>query len=198
MVTPADKQRCRTHYRKERAAFTENPERLRRLDAQLRDHLRELLCSFAPSAIAAYAPLPGEPGGPELVEFLSSLVPTVWLPISHPGGILEWTIYQGRKSMRPGRFGISEPTGDRHPTSCLFDCPIILIPALACSPAGLRMGQGSGYYDRTLAELRSHPTPPRIVALLHPWEIRDDVPAEPHDERVDLILTAEGPRYPQR
>ncbi|MCF4006768.1 5-formyltetrahydrofolate cyclo-ligase [Corynebacterium uropygiale] len=197
MVTAEEKHRRRSQYRTERAALAHDDEHLRHLNAQLLTHIRQVLDATSPTSIAAYCPLPGEPGGPDLVENLHRTVPTVWLPISLPGGVLNWTAYQGADAMRPGALGISEPAGPREPTRRLLDCPLILIPALACHPSGVRMGQGAGYYDRALAELRRHPNPPKVIALLHPGEIREDVPIEPHDQPVDLILTAEGPVSPR-
>jgi 5-formyltetrahydrofolate cyclo-ligase len=52
------------------------------------------------------------------------------------------------------------------------------------------MGRGGGSYDRALA--RVAPTA-FTVALLHDGELLDSVPSEPHDRRVQAVITpAEG------
>ena len=67
-----------------------------------------------------------------------------------------------------------------HPTP-----PVTLLPALALTPAGQRLGQGGGYYDRYLAH---HPdTFP--VALVYDIQLTDHLPTDPHDQPVRLILT---------
>ncbi len=66
---------------------------------------------------------------------------------------------------------------------------VLLIPALAVDPAGYRLGQGGGSYDRTLP--RARPDAP-VVAMVFPDEVVAQVPREPHDRRVDAVLTADG------
>jgi 5-formyltetrahydrofolate cyclo-ligase len=51
---------------------------------------------------------------------------------------------------------------------------------------GTRLGRGGGYYDRALAHARSDAL---LVAVLFDEELRDDVPAGPHDRRVTAVVT---------
>jgi 5-formyltetrahydrofolate cyclo-ligase len=60
----------------------------------------------------------------------------------------------------------------------------VLVPALAVDRSGVRLGRGGGSYDRALASHRSHAP---VIALLHPGELVEDLPAEPHDVRVDAV-----------
>ena len=50
-------------------------------------------------------------------------------------------------------------------------------------------GRGGGYYDRALAHARAGAT---VVALVFDDEFVDDLPAEPHDRRVDAVVTPSG------
>lgn len=153
--------------------------------------------SGTPTSIAAYVPRRGEPGGSILLNALHTQSPHILLPISGEDGVLEWSAYRGEVEVRPGRLSISEPTGERLPTSALTGCDVIFVPALACTPDGIRLGKGGGYYDRALAELDeiTDGDPPSTAVLLYNGEIRDDLPVEKHDRPVDIIITPNGIRY---
>ncbi|MDK8764604.1 5-formyltetrahydrofolate cyclo-ligase [Corynebacterium minutissimum] len=136
--------------------------------------------------VAAYYPLGTEPGGSEFVETIKAACAEVYLPISAPKGLLLWTRYDGPDSMRPGALGIAEPQGERHSSAILATVDLILAPAMAVSPSGMRLGKGAGYYDRALSPLPTGHPP--VVALVHSTEVRE-VPFEKHDRPVDGILT---------
>ena len=69
---------------------------------------------------------------------------------------------------------------------------LILVPLLAFDVHGGRLGQGGGYYDRTLAALRSRDPRPAFVGLAFAGQQADTLPHEPHDERLDGVLTEAG------
>ena len=50
------------------------------------------------------------------------------------------------------------------------------------------MGQGGGYYDRTITALRAL-KPVWVVGLAYAGQERAEIPMEPHDQRLDAILT---------
>ncbi len=62
---------------------------------------------------------------------------------------------------------------------------LILVPGLAFTRDGHRLGRGRGYYDRLLARL---PRTKRIGVCFE-CQLVDDIPTEPHDMRVDEIVT---------
>ncbi|MGV1037654.1 MAG: 5-formyltetrahydrofolate cyclo-ligase [Candidatus Nanopelagicales bacterium] len=63
-------------------------------------------------------------------------------------------------------------------------CEVVIVPALAISDSGQRLGQGGGYYDRMFAGFVDSHGPLRL-ALVGPGEARDDLKIEPHDQLVD-------------
>jgi len=68
---------------------------------------------------------------------------------------------------------------------------VLLVPALAVDGAGHRIGKAGGFYDRLLAD-RERLAPaarPLVVAVVHDDELLDAIPTEPHDERVDAVVT---------
>lgn len=158
------------------------PETIRSEDSAIISHAAALLRSLAPSetAVAAYSPLQGEPGGSLLLDALHGEASSLLLPISLPDGQLDWARYEGRLALTPGVLGISEPTGARLGPDALQSCRLILIPALGVSPEGVRLGKGGGFYDRALAQFVDSDDPPLTAVLLYNGEIRDDIPVEEH------------------
>ena len=70
---------------------------------------------------------------------------------------------------------------------------LILMPGLAFSRAGHRLGRGRGYYDRYLARCReTQQRPPVTVALAFSEQLVDEVPVEQTDVPVDLVLCPGG------
>ncbi len=80
--------------------------------------------------------------------------------------------------------GIPEPIGD---TPVAEDrTALVLMPGLAFTKQGDRMGYGGGFYDRFLAEEPDHPT----LALCYDFQIVDSLPTEEFDIPVDTVLWA--------
>lgn len=64
---------------------------------------------------------------------------------------------------------------------------LILMPGLAFDREGNRIGYGGGFYDKYLD---AHPdTCFRKVALGFDFQLYDSIPTEPHDEKMDLVIT---------
>ena len=92
----------------------------------------------------------------------------------------------------PGPFGLREPPPEA--PAVLPD--LLLVPCLAFSPEGFRLGYGGGYYDRTLAALRA--AEPRAgrpaVGLAFAAQ---ELPFRPeaYDQKLDYVLTEHGLRH---
>ena len=68
---------------------------------------------------------------------------------------------------------------------------MVLVPALAVSSTGMRLGRGGGSYDRALGRV---PVGTFTCALLYDEEVGVDVPVEPHDRPVHYAATPSGVR----
>ena len=80
--------------------------------------------------------------------------------------------------------GIPEPIADEPVAE--DKTALVLMPGLAFTKSGDRMGYGGGFYDRFLAEEPNHPT----VALCYEFQIVDSLPTEEYDIPVDMVLWA--------
>ena len=82
-----------------------------------------------------------------------------------------------------GQFGALEP-GPGCPLVPLNQLDLVLVPGVAFDLAGRRLGRGKGFYDRLLAEVRGHK-----CGVAFDEQIVAELPEEPHDVRVDSIVT---------
>ncbi len=88
------------------------------------------------------------------------------------------------------------PFGARVPASGDWLAPeVLIVPLLAFDARGYRLGYGGGFYDRTLERLRAERT---TVAIGYAWATQqvDEVPTEPTDQKLDLIVTEAGTIHP--
>ena len=81
-----------------------------------------------------------------------------------------------------GYAGIPEPVADGPVAE--DKGALVLMPGLAFTKAGDRMGYGGGFYDRFLANEPNHPT----VALCYAFQIVESIPTEEFDIPVDCVL----------
>jgi 5-formyltetrahydrofolate cyclo-ligase len=69
------------------------------------------------------------------------------------------------------------------------DPELIFTPLIAFDGLGGRLGQGGGYYDRTMAARRAGPEPPRFIGLGYASQEVALIPHGLHDQRLDGVLT---------
>lgn len=81
----------------------------------------------------------------------------------------------------PGGFGTLVPA----PSEPEVRPAILLVPLAAFDRRGCRIGYGKGYYDRALTELGSTVS----IGIGYAAQEIDAVPDEPHDRRLDWIVT---------
>ena len=87
-------------------------------------------------------------------------------------------------SLAAGAYGIREPQGGE---ACpAADIDVMVVPGMAFTRDGRRLGRGKGYYDRYLARdgFRAW-----CIGVCFGCQIVDDLPCEPFDRRVDEVVT---------
>lgn len=87
------------------------------------------------------------------------------------------------RDLAPGRFGIPEPR-PACPNLPLNELDFCLVPGLGFALDGCRLGRGRGYFDRLLAAVPGFKCGAAFDSQFVP-----ELPAEPHDVRLDCILT---------
>jgi 5-formyltetrahydrofolate cyclo-ligase len=160
-------------------------------DAALLTAAALALAARVDGPVCAHLPVGVEPWSPDGVEALRRAGHTVLLPVvAGRDGPLDWARYTGPDALAPGPFGLQEPTGPRLGPTAVAQARLVLLPALAVDRRGVRLGQGGGFYDRTLPLVGADVL---LVAVLGDGELVDVLPAEPHDRLVGAaILPATG------
>lgn len=147
----------------------------------------------APAKLAAYFSSPDEPDTAPLLRRLVQLGHQVYLPVCEPEYRLSWTRWEPGTELRPSAIApVTEPVGERHGAELFAQIPLLFIPALAIDSAGMRLGQGGGYYDRFLPQLA--PLGTRLAALVYSDEFvqAGSFAVDPHDRPVGLVITPDA------
>ena len=140
---------------------------------------------FRGTPVGGYWPLPNEMDVRPLLKALSESGFEVSLPCvvgkAQPLIFRKWG--QG-DAMRIGHFNVTEP--HQHQAEVRPD--FVLVPLLAFTPNGKRLGYGGGFYDRTLAKLRREGDVFACGVAYAGQEV-PYLPTDEHDQLLDGILT---------
>ncbi len=145
----------------------------------------------APGAVVSgYWPFRSEIDPRPLMARLAAAGARIALPVTPPKGSdapLHFRLWDAVDELRPGHFPVHEP-----PTHAKTVEPdLVLVPLLAFDRRGHRLGYGAGHYDRTLARLRAL-KPVTALGLAFAAQEVDELPAGPHDQRLDGVVTERG------
>ena len=156
----------------------------------LAHQIRALASSMGEVTLPAlFVPTPLEPDmSLALGLFPRALLPVLLDEAGAPLGEPRWGLWEaGRALVTLGR-PPAQPDGEARGAESLNEADLIIIPALAASADGTRLGQGGGWYDRALTH-RSPGVP--VVAAIFDDEVLEAgiIPAEPHDVPIDGIVT---------
>lgn len=138
------------------------------------------------ATVAAYVSVGNEPGTTLLLDRLREAGKRVLLPVTLRDLDLDWAVYGGPESLAAARFGLLEPTTSPLGRDAIATPDVVLVPAMAVSWQGYRIGKGGGCYDRALARV---PTGTFTCVLVYDDELGVDVPVEPHDRPVTAAAT---------
>lgn len=148
----------------------------------LTENLIRLTYELNANTIASYWPVATEPNVADFNDWVLLVGKTLLTP-RVTGDSLEFA----SGDLKPGAFGISEPTG---PAQSLSSAELILLPALAVDTLGNRLGKGRGFYDRALAGVKA----PKF-AVIFDSEFIESVPVEDHDLKVNGSVSPSAIRY---
>jgi 5-formyltetrahydrofolate cyclo-ligase len=137
------------------------------------------------ATVAAYVSIGAEPGTGVLLDALVTAGKRVILPALQPDLDLDWGTYRGSTALAPARMGLLEPV-DRLGVEAVATADLVLVPGLAVSATGDRLGQGGGSYDRALGRV---PVGTPVAVCLYDDEVGLDVPVDDHDRRVTAAVT---------
>ncbi len=130
--------------------------------ASIRAQLERLPAVRSARVVMVYDAVPGEP---DVADFVA------WC---HRGG---------------KRVIVPDPTPTAAEPTDLDLVDVAVVPGLAFTTDGRRLGQGGGWYDRVLARLAPTAT---TIGVGFAAQLVDDLPTEDHDVQLDLVITEAG------
>lgn len=140
---------------------------------------------LAAPIVSVYWPIRSELNTRPLIDALAAGGLGVVLPVMRKVCFpLIFRVFAPGDDLVKGPFGLSEPAGDKP----AVDPDILFSPLAAFDRKGFRLGYGGGIYDATLGELRAKK---KIVAIGLAFSCQETgcVPIEPHDQRLDYVMT---------
>lgn len=150
--------------------------------AELRRMLAPML-EGEPCCVAIYAPLPHEvnllPLMPEYPQH------RYVFPLCLPENRLRFHVVESvERDMEPGAMGIPAPASHTQSVQP-EEIDLLIVPGVAFTRKGERMGYGGGYYDRFIPRCNNA----RVLALAFREQLVDALPTEEHDLLIPELIT---------
>ncbi|NIA70501.1 5-formyltetrahydrofolate cyclo-ligase [Pelagibius litoralis] len=156
-----------------------------RAAAALRDLFMAHDMALADTVVSAYWPMGDEMDPRPLLQALAAVGCRLALPaLRGPGRPLDFRAWAPGDPLFPAGFGTEEPAAE----SPLLEPQVLLVPLLAFDALGYRLGYGGGFYDRSLALLRTRGD---ILALGLAFSAQQvgQVPRDGNDQKLDGLVT---------
>lgn len=133
--------------------------------------------------IASYIPIGNEVATSAIHQAAYAEEKIVVVPfIEQPPGEYCFAKLESESALQRGGDGALQPVGTEHADISSID--IMLVPGVAFSRAGARLGRGGAVYDSLLSSASAVK-----VGVCYGFQIEADIPCEPHDQSVDWIAT---------
>lgn len=133
------------------------------------------------STVLMYHSLPDEVCTHEAIDTLVGMGKTVLLPRVVSDDTMTIHQYRSPDDLEVGSFGILEPKGPQFDTLDLID--VCVVPGMAFSPDGRRLGRGKGYYDRFLSMVSAYK-----IGVCYDFQLLSDIPTDKTDIMMDEII----------
>lgn len=150
------------------------------------EHLRAAIAPHAGQSLAGYMPIRTEiDPRPVMAAWDAPVSVPVIEAEAHPLRFARWT---PDTAMTAGAFGAAIPAVIEEVVPV-----VVIVPLVAFTETGDRLGYGGGFYDRTLAGLRAR-GPVIAVGFAFEAQCLPEVPQDPFDQPLDAIATEAGVR----
>ena len=133
--------------------------------------------------IFCFVSTPGEVDTREIIKNALSNNKRVCVPRCLKLGVMHAHEIKSLDDLQPGKYDIPEPK-EHCPPIAPHEIDFAIIPCVTCNKQGHRLGYGGGFYDRYIQNQTFTKAALCRQSLLH-----DDIPLEPHDMAVDIVVT---------
>ena len=145
--------------------------------------LSSVLAGYRGVPVAGYLPIRSEIDPLPAMAEAAAHGPVAVPVIMGAGMALRFSRWAPEGALRAGPFGTRVPQVDD-----FFDPEIVIVPLVAFTRAGGRLGYGGGFYDRTLEGLRAL-RPTLAIGFAYGVQEADALPLEATDQPLDMIVT---------
>ncbi|WP_223424457.1 5-formyltetrahydrofolate cyclo-ligase [Tateyamaria pelophila] len=145
--------------------------------------LSSVLAGYRGVPIAGYMPIRSEIDPLPAMCEAAAHGPVAVPVIMAPGQPLRFSRWTPDCALRAGPFGTQLPEVDDFITP-----EILIVPLVAFTRTGGRLGYGGGFYDRTLEQLRANRAT-LAIGFAYGAQAADALPLEKTDQPLDMIVT---------
>lgn len=137
----------------------------------------------AAETVFAFVSMENEPDTSELLKAILACGKKLSVPLCRDNGIMVAKYIHSLEELHPGTMGILEPE-EFAPTAEFKDVDLIIVPCMAATKDGKRIGHGAGYYDRCLEKCKA------AALLVCPEKlILDYIPMDEFDKTLPAVVT---------
>ena len=180
-MTNSDKTRLRAIYLKKRLLLT--PDEIRQKSQQISEKIPHLEQVENKNAIACYLAVNNEPNIQNIITYFLEAGRTVVIPAFFEKlKQYKFVTLSSLNNLEIGQYQIPQPLKLLPVDSIKIE--LALLPGLAFSESGLRLGYGKGVYDRLLANSSTFK-----IGVCYDFQIINHFKSEPHDIKVDFIVS---------
>ncbi len=121
-----------------------------------------------------------------IFEIAKKMGKRVAFPKTYDGRVMKFFYVDELSGMQKGNYGITEPREHEEYASSVH--PLVIVPCLAASKNGERLGYGGSFYDRFLKNFDGI-----SMCVCYESFVAQELPQEKrYDKKVDIILTENG------
>jgi|GEM_PF-69683 len=175
-----EKAALRKVIRRQRRAL--DPEARRAWDASIRQQVLDMEAYKKAETVFCFVSYGGEPETREILEDVLKQGKRLCVPRCMENGIMEAVVLDSLDGLEKGMYGIMEPKSGL-PTVPFEAIDFAVVPALAFTADGTRLGQGGGYYDRFMEQ-----TPAFTCGICYGQFVLGHIPTEHFDQKVQAVV----------
>ena len=178
-----DKKTIRTQIKCKTLAMSQ-AERLREAENVV-ERLKQYVSTLRPKVLAMFYPLSDEIDILPIAEFVHTSGGRVVMPRMECGGESRMEFYDFyAEQTSSGSFGVMEPQAGEPIGVEQID--LMIVPGVAFTSQGERLGRGKGYYDRYMAREGFRA---QTIGVCFAHQLLLTLPIETHDRRVDMVVS---------
>lgn len=173
-------------------------ERLTKMSAKDRDIESRVLCKElkrmlgdTPTTITLYLPFSDEPNIEPLITELLAAKWAIALPAIEHNALVFRNVTSIDEAKKNPETSLREPPMTA-PVTKRESITYVIVPGRAFTRTGERLGRGNGGYDKWISDQRKINPHTKYIGVCFEYQVLPDLVTEPHDEKMDMVVTARG------